>query len=77
LLSLEEQKYVFFSKLSPWENEQLACVHGYLLRLITPGKLSDFKGLLSILTRIDFDDIAEHDIVWGEMWVDYSDHHSP
>jgi len=76
-LSLEEQKYVFFSKFSPWENEQLDCVHGYLLRLIAPGKLSDFKNLLSILTRIDFDDIAEHDIVWGEMCVDYSDHHNP
>ena len=37
LISLEEQRVFFFSNFSPWENEQLACVHAYLIRLITPG----------------------------------------
>ena len=37
LMSLEERRTTFFSKFSPWENEQLACVHAYLVRLITPG----------------------------------------
>jgi hypothetical protein len=40
LYSLEEQKEKVFSNFSPWENEQLACIHDYLFRLISPGKPS-------------------------------------
>jgi hypothetical protein len=40
LYSLEEQKEKVFSKFSPWENEQLACIHDYLFRLVCPGKPS-------------------------------------
>ena len=35
--SLQEQRIVFFSRFSPWENEQLACVHDYLCRLLSSG----------------------------------------
>lgn len=38
LMSVEEQRDAFFSNFSPWENEQLACVHDYLYRLLIPGK---------------------------------------
>ena len=38
VISLEDQRVFFFSKFSPWENEQLACVHAYLIRLLTPGQ---------------------------------------
>lgn len=33
----EEQRDIFFERFSPWENEQLACVHDYLMHKITPG----------------------------------------
>lgn len=32
-----EQRAVFFSKFSPWENEQLACVHDYLAEAVRKG----------------------------------------
>ncbi|KAF2762333.1 hypothetical protein EJ05DRAFT_497187 [Pseudovirgaria hyperparasitica] len=47
----------FFLKFSPWENEQLACVHDYFAQAVYPA----------------FNDIAEHDIAWGEFRVEYDD----
>lgn len=38
VMSLEEQRVFFFSNFSPWENEQLTCVHDYLIRLLAPGQ---------------------------------------
>jgi hypothetical protein len=32
-----EQLEEFFMDFAPWENEQLACVHDYLVRVISPG----------------------------------------
>ncbi|KAH8592046.1 hypothetical protein B0O99DRAFT_744069 [Bisporella sp. PMI_857] len=61
VLSLQEQKDTFFSNFSPWENEQLACVYGYLYRLLMP----------------DFNEMAEHNIVCGEMSVDYAEPSKP
>ncbi|TVY73585.1 hypothetical protein LSUE1_G006855 [Lachnellula suecica] len=57
LFALSEQRVVFFSRFSPWENEQLACVHEYLLRVVSPV----------------YNDLAEHDILWSEFDVDYAD----
>lgn len=37
LFSVAEQRDVFFSCFSPWENEQLACIHDYLFRVVSPG----------------------------------------
>jgi hypothetical protein len=37
LFNLSEQKDLFFSRFSNWENEQLACVHDFLFRLVCPG----------------------------------------
>jgi hypothetical protein len=31
------QKSVFFNKFSPWENEQVAAIHDYLHRCVSPG----------------------------------------
>ncbi|KAJ5578184.1 uncharacterized protein N7459_007148 [Penicillium hispanicum] len=31
-----DQAEVFFSLFAPWENEQLACIHDYLLRIVKP-----------------------------------------
>lgn len=53
----QEQRGIFFDMFSPWENEQLGCIHDYLIEEIT----------------VPFNDVAEHDVNWGELhipWVD-------
>ncbi|KAH8650971.1 hypothetical protein BGZ60DRAFT_388725 [Tricladium varicosporioides] len=47
----------FFSSFSPWEREQLACVHESLWRQVTPA----------------FNDLALHDISWGAYKTSYVD----
>ena len=52
-----EQREIFFGLFSPWENEQLGCIYDYLVEEIT----------------VPFNDVAEHDVEWGELsipWVD-------
>lgn len=39
---VEELPEIFFDKFSPWENEQLACINGYLSAKILIRKLHDF-----------------------------------
>ncbi|MCJ1399993.1 hypothetical protein MMC11_003196 [Xylographa trunciseda] len=48
--SPREQRDIFFDKYSPWENEQLACVHDYL-----------YRRMVAV-----YNDFAAHDIEWGE-----------
>ncbi|KAM5351173.1 hypothetical protein ACJ41O_003896 [Fusarium nematophilum] len=43
----------FFSKFAPWESAQLGCIHDFLARELLPA----------------FNDVAEHDVVWGEHSV--------
>ena len=38
VVNFEDQRNLFFSNFSPWENEQLACIHDFLVRQISPGK---------------------------------------
>jgi hypothetical protein len=38
VLSVDEQREIFFSRFSPCENEQLACIHDYLYRKVSPGE---------------------------------------
>ncbi|KAH0592215.1 hypothetical protein MHUMG1_10071 [Metarhizium humberi] len=52
-----EQKRLFFACFAPWENEQLGCIHDFLVRAVSPA----------------FNDIAEHDIAWGAFRVEYDD----
>ncbi|KAI1371051.1 hypothetical protein F4677DRAFT_436620 [Hypoxylon crocopeplum] len=51
-----EQKQLFFANFAPWENEQLGCIHDFLVRAVSPA----------------FNDIAEHDVAWGVFQVEYS-----
>ena len=51
----EEQQKVFFGMFSPWENEQLGCIHDHLIEQITP----------------PFNDVAMHDVDWGELEVEW------
>ncbi|KJK79987.1 hypothetical protein H634G_04226 [Metarhizium anisopliae BRIP 53293] len=52
-----EQNKLFFACFAPWENEQLGCIHDFLVRAVSPA----------------FNDIAEHDIAWGAFRVEYDD----
>ena len=52
-----EQRKVFFDKFSPWENEQLGCIHDFLVQEITT----------------PFRDVAKHDVEWGSNSVPYID----
>ncbi|MCJ1382882.1 hypothetical protein MMC17_005995 [Xylographa soralifera] len=53
--SPEEQRSIFFGNYSPWENEQLGCVHDYL-----------YRRMVTV-----FNEFAAHDIEWGEERVMY------
>ncbi|KAI9775732.1 MAG: hypothetical protein M1839_000934 [Geoglossum umbratile] len=55
--NVEDQQDLFFTKFSPWEMEQLGCIHDFLIRQVSPA----------------FNDIAEHDIVWGKFNVRFGD----
>jgi len=62
--SPEEQQSLFFTKFVPWENEQLACIHDYLFRQLS----------------VAYDEVAEHDVQWGEWMIDVSEdweYHNP
>ena len=54
---VKEQRAIFFDRFTPWENEQMGCIHDYLIEEIT----------------IPFNEVAKHDVDWGELsipWVD-------
>ncbi|KAJ9646962.1 hypothetical protein H2204_000654 [Knufia peltigerae] len=50
---VDEHRTVFFSKFSPWENEQLGCIHDYLFHKASPV----------------FIEITEHDVTWGATGI--------
>lgn len=57
-----EQQDIYFKHYAAWENEQLACVHDYLFRRLS----------------IPFNDLALHDVEWGEYMINVvSDNSSP
>lgn len=41
ILSVNEQREILFSRFSPCENEQLACIHDYLYGKVSPGKFEN------------------------------------
>ena len=51
----EEQRDVFLDMFSPWENEQLGCIHDHLIEQIT----------------VPFNDVAKHDVDWGELEIEW------
>ena len=51
----EEQRDIFFDMFSPWENEQLGCIHDHLIEQIT----------------VPFNDVAKHDVDWGELEIEW------
>lgn len=36
-VALEEQRPMFFAHFAPWENEQLGCIHDFLVEIVSPG----------------------------------------
>ncbi|KAI2471898.1 hypothetical protein F4781DRAFT_62891 [Annulohypoxylon bovei var. microspora] len=49
-------RLLFFSKFSPWVNEQLSCIHTYLERKVAEA----------------FDEFVAHDVEYGEMPINWS-----
>lgn len=57
-----EQQDIYFKHYAAWENEQLACVHDYLFRRLSSS----------------FNDLALHDVEWGEYMISITpDHCAP
>ncbi|KAF3481222.1 uncharacterized protein GIQ15_03981 [Arthroderma uncinatum] len=54
-ISPRDQLRLFFHRLSPWENEQLGCIHDFLLRIINKA----------------YNDVAAHDVDWGVQRKSY------
>lgn len=65
-----DQKEKYFQHFAPWENEQLCCIHDYLLRIITPGLTSPQVPCTICLTflEIAFEEVAESDPDWIEYF---------
>ncbi|KAF6231404.1 hypothetical protein HO173_010364 [Letharia columbiana] len=53
----ESPQSIFFSICAPWENEQLACVRDYLFKRLS----------------LPFNEVAEHDVEWGQLEMNYLD----
>ncbi len=51
------QRETFFGMFSPWENENLGCIHDHLIEEIT----------------ILFNDVAEYDVDWGELPIAWTE----
>ena len=65
----EQPLMVFFSKFSPWENEQLGCIHDYLFHKVSPGKRVRDLVSCKALTVTAFNEITDHDVTWGASGV--------
>lgn len=52
-----DRRGIFFDRFAPFENEQLGCVHDFLIDQVSP----------------PFKDVAAHDIAWGESQIHYID----
>lgn len=59
---------MFLERFSPWENEQIAAIYEYLFTKVSAAKLVT-RILANSLTSVVFNDIAEHDVEWGEMSI--------
>ncbi|KAI1377752.1 hypothetical protein F4677DRAFT_415410 [Hypoxylon crocopeplum] len=57
---LDKLRDMFFVHFAAWENEQLACIHEYLMRVVAK----------------PFNYLVDHDITWGYLGVLYICHHS-
>ncbi|KAI0007425.1 hypothetical protein F4779DRAFT_592003 [Xylariaceae sp. FL0662B] len=53
----EELREMFFDHFSAWENEQLACLHDFLVRVVAK----------------PFNYLVDHDVTWGYLQVRYID----
>ncbi|KAI0973402.1 hypothetical protein F4678DRAFT_477867 [Xylaria arbuscula] len=52
---LSDRKRLFFDNFAPYENEQLGCIHDFLIQIVSPS----------------FNEVAEHDVNWGAANVEY------
>ncbi|TGJ83180.1 hypothetical protein E0Z10_g5582 [Xylaria hypoxylon] len=62
-LAEKELLDIFFEWFATWENEQLACIHEHLVRVVSKQLVAAFNYLV------------EHDVNWGYMRVPYIEGH--
>ena len=74
----KDQWTTLFSKFAPWETEQLGCIYDYLFDMITPGKIHIIEfPILHVPNLLSaFNDVAEHDVAWGDLSVPWVDDYS-
>ncbi|KAJ5726783.1 zinc finger domain protein [Penicillium malachiteum] len=56
-LPFDDQLDKFFKRFAPWENEQFACVHDFLLDELEPA----------------FDEVATHDVKFGDLSIHWAE----
>ncbi|KAM5467052.1 hypothetical protein MauCBS54593_005672 [Microsporum audouinii] len=56
-IPLKDHSKLFFDRFAPWENEQVACIQDFLLRLIDEL----------------YNDVAAHDVEWGEADIPFNE----
>ncbi|KAJ5714845.1 zinc finger domain protein [Penicillium malachiteum] len=56
-LPLDDELETFFKRFAPWENEQLACVHDFLVDELEPA----------------FKEVAAHDVKFGDLSIPWAE----
>ncbi|KAJ5618729.1 zinc finger domain protein [Penicillium herquei] len=60
-LPWDDQLDKFFKRFAPWENEQLACIHDFLLDELEPA----------------FNEVAAHDVKFGDLSIHWAENDNP
>lgn len=71
LVDYKEGRELFLDLFAPWEIEQLTTVYEHLYRRISIRMCLMIRILLQILTLIAFNDVAKHDVEWGENRIEW------
>ena len=70
VFDIHEHRGVFFSNFSPWENEQLGCIHDYLFNVVALGMHHVTFFPVLTLTESAFNEITDHDVAWGASGIE-------
>ncbi|KAM5432123.1 hypothetical protein McanMca71_007868 [Microsporum canis] len=70
-IPLKDHSKLFFDRFAPWENEQVACIQDFLLRLIDERECLKER-ILTTLSLV-YNDVAAHDVEWGEADIPFNE----
>ena len=73
LESPQERREMFLNAFSPWENEQLNTIYEYLYRKLSVRMFASFDvpKIWPLLTVLAYNDVARHDVEWGEFSIPF------